>query len=137
MLMRGAITGLVAGIAAAFIVISLAGAIVATGFSDLIWMVLVLVAPATLAGVLIAWAGQRMEQNKLNGRLLALSVAFVSVTLAGAVAAPIVQILKFGWAYVNVSGYIEWGPLYGVLMIPISYPIARLLVKGIWSKSKA
>ena len=64
--------------------------------------------------------------RKMTRTLMIGLVCFGVVAVAGMVFAPLVGVIEYGYERVNVSGYLTWGPVYGLLLLPVSWPL------GIW-----
>jgi hypothetical protein len=123
------------------VIITVGGGILAGGFgaTDFVWIFFVSVVPILSACIALAKYAEKLKGSNRSGVIIALVIAFLTVTIAGSVTAPIVQSLQFGVHRVNVSGYVVWGPVYGVFLLPLSAPIAfmvlRLFVTGAPKKS--
>jgi len=117
-------------------IITLGGGILAGGFafSDLGWVFSVAVVPITAASLIIAVLGQRLRHTPWSMWTVAFIAAFAVVTVAAAAAAPIAQSMKFGTERVNMAGYVTWAPLYGIVLLPISAPLAYAVVTWLWTR---
>lgn len=128
---------LAAGVAASVIgtvVVVVGGGVWAGGFGvkDFGWFISVSVLPSTAVALIIALMRVRMRTTPVAMWSIAVAAAFLAVTVAGSVAAPIAQSLQFGRQNTNVGGYVRWAPIYAIILLPISAPIAYAVVNWLW-----
>ena len=70
------------------------------------------------------------ESTELRPRRTALIVAFLSVFLAGSVGMSLLHAWNFGLESVNVAGYLVWAPIYALVILPASYPLAFYVLRS-------
>lgn len=93
------------------------------------WLVATSLVPAAVAGFVLREAVARCQPWSSLFLVTVLCVAFGVVTLAGSIGAPIVQCMRFGPANVNVVGYLKWSPIYGIGLLPITFPLALAVAR--------
>lgn len=103
-------------------------------FETLPWIFAVSVVPAAVTALILGIASERKPGVSRRIWLVALFAALVTVALSGALGAPIVQTLRFGLSRVNVSGYVLWSPVYAVVLLPVSFPLALGVARAIWNR---
>jgi len=99
------------------------------------WLFTVSVAPAVLVTIGVELVARRVARTVARLWFVAALAAFVSVALAGSVGAIAVQAARFGLEQVNWCGYVIWGPIYGVLLLPVTCPIALGATHLLWRNS--
>jgi len=127
---RALLLAIMLSVLATFILV-LAGGILAGGFggSDFIWMFCVSILPITISCFVLGALSPRLKGSRSAMWVAAVLTGFVAVTFAGSVTAPLVQSLQFGIDRVNISGYVAWGPIYGLCLLPLSAPLSYLAIK--------
>lgn len=59
-------------------------------------------------------------------------LGFFVVALSGSLGAVAVESARRGLAHVNVSGYMDWSFIYALALLPISLPLAALVLHYPW-----
>ncbi len=122
---RSSLFGVFYGISVAGIlsfIISILGNLLAGGASlgGWWWFFLTLAIPACvslgLAGYYRAFEGM----SRLKLWLYCIISGFLNVLFMGTIGAITASSLKYGYERVNISGYLEWGPIYAALFLPVS-----------------
>jgi hypothetical protein len=108
---------------------------VAHPFESFPWIFATAVGPSAIAAVILRVAVDRAPEWSRRIWLMALCVSYLVGTIAGALGAPAVESLRFGVSNVNLIGYLQWGPLYGAGLLPITFPIAAVLARIMWTDS--
>ena len=128
----------VLGAAAGSVVVAVSSALLAGfaihPFESAPWLFGTSVVPSSLAAVALRVAADRARAWSPWMWLNALFASFLVGALAGSFGAAVVQSLRFGLSHVNVVGYLQWSPLYGIGLLPITYPIGLVLARVMWSE---
>ena len=66
------------------------------------------------------------------GVFCAALLGFFVVALSGSLGAVAVESARRGLIHVNVSGYMDWSFIYALVMLPISLPLAALVLHYPW-----
>ncbi len=130
MLAKSFLTAVVASVVVTFVLV-IGGGILAggVGAADFVWMFCVSVVPIAISCMVLGTMSPRLRKSERSRWIAAIITGFFTVTVAGSVTAPIVQSLQFGFQHVNVHGYVTWGPIYGLYLLPLSVPLAYLVIR--------
>ncbi|WP_152547744.1 hypothetical protein [Paenibacillus ehimensis] len=132
-MVRSSLLGVFWGLTVAGIlslIISILGNLLAGGlsFGGWWWFFLTLAVPACvslgLAGYYRAFEGS----GRLKLWLYCISSGFLNVLFMGTIGAITASSLMYGYEGVNVSGYLEWGPIYAALFLPVSTIVMLILI---------
>lgn len=131
-LSRGLLLGLLAG-SVLSLVMGYGSVILAAGFVDhpleeVPWMLGTLLPPFLGAGIYFGRTGWRASTR--SGWVEAVAVAGLGSLFACVVTAPLATVLTVPGISLNYPGYLTWAPIYALLALPISAPLARYL--GQW-----
>ncbi len=131
------VLGVLAAAAGSIVLAMLSGFLIGYSshpFETLPWIFAVSVVPTAVAALVLAIAAGRMPGASKRIWLVALFAALVTVAFSGALGAPIVQSLRVGFSRVNVSGYVLWSPIYAIVLLPVSFPLALGVARAIWNR---
>lgn len=130
MLAKSFLTAVVASVVVTFVLV-IGGGILAggVGAADFVWMFCVSVVPIAISCMVLGTMSPRLRKSERSRWIAAIITGFFTVTVAGSVTAPIVQSLQFGFQHVKVHGYVTWGPIYGLYLLPLSVPLAYLVIR--------
>ena len=127
------------GIAAAALgsaLVSLGSAVLAGYVShpleSLPWLLAVSILPAGIGGVALGLIPAPSWHGALRTWGLVALVGFVVVAAAGSVGAIALQSIRIGYSNVNAVGYFAWCGVYGLVLLPISVPLAALTGRIVW-----
>ena len=98
------------------------------------WFVEVSAIPTLVTVLILARLAGRVKPTRARLLSAALFGAFFAVLLSGSFGAILIESLKRGLASVNVVGYIVWSAVYGVALLPITFPIGALVTRGLWGR---
>lgn len=89
------------------------------------WLVLTTWLPCVLVGLLFSFVPFRWPA------LHAVWVAYVVVLFAGSLGTITIMVIRIGLELVNIMGYLKWCWIYAVAFLPLTYPLAWLLLSCI------
>lgn len=95
------------------------------------WFFLASVGPCTLLPPVILRMRKEMEFKGADVFCAAL-LGFFAVALSGSLGAVLVESARRGLTHVNVSGYMDWSFIYALVLLPISLPLAMLVLRYPW-----
>ncbi len=91
------------------------------------WLFSVSVIPCAILPAIVLRLGSKVSFR--GGHFLCVFLlAFAAVALAGSAGIVIVESARRGIANVNVSGYLVWCWVYAIALLPVSYPLAALVL---------
>ncbi len=122
---RSSLCGAFLGIAVAGIlsfIVSVLGNLLAGGlsFGGWWWFFLTMAIPACVSLGLAGYYQAFMGRSRLKLWFYCIISGFLNVLFMGTIGAIAASSLMYGYEGVNVSGYLEWGPVYAVLFWPVS-----------------
>jgi len=91
------------------------------------WLFSVSVIPCAMLPPIMLWLGSKVSFRGWRYFRIFL-LAFTAVALAGSVGAVVVESTSHGMASVNISGYLAWCWAYAIVLLPVSYPLATLVL---------
>lgn len=134
---RGLFIGLIFGIVLstigsilfAFVTNASAGGYINNPIEGWEWFFYISIIPIAIT---FAAYGKWLSGNRSTPKKLWLSgaiIAFMIVWLAGSLGTILISSLQRGFETVNISGYLIAGPIYAVILLPITCPIATSMFK--------
>lgn len=95
------------------------------------WFFLASIGPCTLLPPAVLRL--RKEMNFKGASFFCAGLlGFFAVALSGSVGAVAVESVRRGLTHVNVSGYMDWSFIYALVLLPISLPLAMLVLRYPW-----
>lgn len=135
-MIRGAIYGVIISFIVA-IVFMLIGQAWAGGITSLwgeSWLYFSVIIPFAITFTLLGWYFQKKEVSKKRLWLLSLITAFLVTLYSGTIGAIFGEmIVRGGMETINVEGTLIWGTIYAFVLLPLTTPVARLLI-GVFYK---
>lgn len=118
---------LIVGVGIGVLGMFLAGGYVKSPFENVPWTLRVTLVPTILAAVILSRIPSRFIFAALPCHLTALVTGYFTVVLTGSVFTVIDGMMRFG--DVNIWGYFTWSWIYGLIFLPLSYPLCILLLR--------
>lgn len=124
------VIGIITSAIMSFIFRFIAGVYAGTmGFiRDWLWLFLISAIPIIISFVTVSIFDKYIKRKRFNKWLFGAIIAFFSVAFAGSIGAITVNSIRFGIDRVNIEGYLASGPLYGLVLLPITTPVAVALI---------
>lgn len=126
-LLYGFCASLVIGFLIAIFGNSIAGG---AGSDGWLWFFLTLCVPLSLSFAISGFQFHRIQFKGTKFILLCMIIALINVLIMGTAGAIIVSGETRGYETVNIEGYLQWGPIYAVLFLPLSTPLVAGLLLG-------
>ena len=118
-----ALLGAVASVVGGYSISFVANCIGWFSFFEGLWLVQVSLISAILSALALSFILARTHRS----RLTALLVAFIAVAVAGSAGAITHHAFRFGLGPRTVIAYCRSSCVYAVVLLPLSYPLTRLL----------
>ena len=99
------------------------------------WLISVALVPSVVVAVMIGSIVQ--HRKRTDGRVwcVAAAAAIAVGVIAGSAGAITVQSIRFGLSGVNWLGYLQWCGVYGVALLPVTWPIAWGATRLLWRQN--
>lgn len=125
----GLLYGLSASLIGGFLMATFGNSFAGGAGSDgWLWFFLMLCIPLCLTFAASGYFLHRIQFGGTKFIVLCAIIAFINVLIMGTAGAIIVSGETRGYETVNIGGYLQWGPIYAVLSLPLtSFIVAGLL----------
>jgi len=98
------------------------------------WLLAVSLVPSIIVAAIVSALGGSSTGSKRVWSVATVA-AIAVVVLAGSVGAITVQALRFGLPRVNWLGYLQWCGVYGVVLLPLTLPLAWGATRLLWRQN--
>lgn len=95
------------------------------------WLLTVSIGPSVLSALVLCRYAKRIRGSGRRIWLAALLSAIVTVVLAGSIGAVAVEIVDGSSLRMNSAGHLTWSVLYAIGLLPVSLPVALLVLHRI------
>jgi len=99
------------------------------------WLLAVALVPSVVVAAVIGTLVQHRKRTEQRVWWVAAAAAIAVGVLAGSAGAITVQSVRFGLSGVNWTGYLQWSGVYGVALLPLTWPIAWGATRLLWRQN--
>jgi hypothetical protein len=93
------------------------------------WLFAVSILPCVVVPPSVLALTPGITRSRMRFLAAALGLAFVVTVLSASLGSVIVESFSRGLDRVNVSGYLLWCWVYGIVLLPLSFPLAILVLR--------